>query len=291
MNYLQFPNNPSLADIRTSLRQGLTPKYGDREATAMARAIIMNLKGWNLTQLVANEDREASDFIMGRSQEIFSQLMNDMPLQYALGESEFYGLKLKVKPGVLIPRPETEELVDLIVKENKRSDLEVLDLCTGSGAIAIALARNLPFSKVEAIDISPNAVVIAQENAAELKVNVKIRKGDVFALSIPSNSFDIIVSNPPYVLESEKSEMEPNVLNFEPHEALFVSDSNPLPFYSRIAEIAAEALVPNGKLYFEINPILASQIKDLLSTAGFRDIRIIRDVHGKDRFAAALAPD
>ena len=288
---LQFKDSATLADVRRALQQALAAKYGEREATAMSRAVLMQLKGWDLTRLLANEDREASDFIKGRSQEIFSLLMKDMPLQYALGETNFYGLKLKVAPGVLIPRPETEELVDLIVKENKRSDLEVLDLCTGSGAIAIALARNLPFSRVEAVDISPEAIRIAGENIADLKVNVKLRKDDVFTLTLPSSNYDIIVSNPPYVAESEKTDMEHNVLDYEPHEALFVKDENPLVFYKRIADLAVKALVPDGKLYFEINPLFANPLNHLLNDLGFRDIRIIKDIHGKDRFAAANAPD
>ena len=288
---LQFKDSATLADIRRTLQQALAAKYGEREATAMSRAVLMQLKGWDLTRLLANEDREASDFIKGRSQEIFSLLMKDVPLQYALGETNFYGLKLKVAPGVLIPRPETEELVDLIVKENKRSDLEVLDLCTGSGAIAIALARNLPFSRVEAVDISPEAIRIAGENIADLKVNVKLRKDDVFTLTLPSSNYDIIVSNPPYVAESEKPDMEHNVLDYEPHEALFVKDDNPLVFYKRIADLAVKALVPDGKLYFEINPLFANPLNHLLEDLGFRDIRIIKDIHGKDRFAAANAPD
>ena len=287
---LQFNDSATLADVRRSLQLALTPKYGDREATAMARAILMQLKGWDLSRLLANEDREASDFIKGRSQEIFSQLMNDVPLQYAFGETNFYGLKLKVAPGVLIPRPETEELVDLIVKENNRSDLEVLDLCTGSGAIAVALARNLPFSNVEAVDISPEAIKIARENIADLKVNVKLSQNDVFTLILPSSAYDIIVSNPPYVTESEKADMEPNVLDYEPHEALFVKDDDPLVFYQRIAELAEKALVAGGKLYLEINPLFATEIKDLLTGRGFRDVRIIKDIHGKDRFAAAGTP-
>ena len=288
---LQFKDSATLADVRRALQQALAAKYGEREATAMSRAVLMQLKGWDLTRLLANEDREASDFIKGRSQEIFSLLMKDVPLQYALGETNFYGLKLKVAPGVLIPRPETEELVDLIVKENKRSDLEVLDLCTGSGAIAIALARNLPFSRVVAVDISPEAIRIAGENIADLKVNVKLRKDDVFTLTLPSSNYDIIVSNPPYVAESEKPDMEHNVLDYEPHEALFVKDDNPLVFYKRIADLAVKALVPDGKLYFEINPLFANPLNHLLNDLGFRDIRIIKDIHGKDRFAAANAPD
>lgn len=278
----------SLADVRLALRQLLTPKFGEREASTMARLILMNLKGWDITHLMANEYRAASDFIKGRSREILNQLLQDVPIQYALGETTFYGLKLKVGPGVLIPRPETEELVDIIVKENRGSDLRVLDLCTGSGAIAIALARNLPFSEVDAIDISSEAIAIAKENASLLKVKVNIRRGDVFKIKLPREKYNIIVSNPPYVDESEKGGMEPNVLNYEPHSALFVPDDNPLIFYREIAKIALDALLPGGKLYFEINPRHASQLKSLLENFGYREVEIMRDIHGKERFAKAV---
>ena len=288
MNVSDLSQASSLADVRVALRHLLTPKFGEREATAMARLILMNLKGWDLTHLMANEYKEASDFIKGRSREILDQLLQDVPIQYALGETTFYGLKLKVGPGVLIPRPETEELVDIIVKENRGSDLRVLDLCTGSGAIAIALARNLPFSEVDAIDISSEAIAIAEENASLLKVKVNIRRGDVFNIKLPREKYNIIVSNPPYVDESEKGGMEPNVLNYEPHSALFVPDDNPLIFYREIAKIALDALLPGGKLYFEINPRHASQLKSLLENFGYRDVEIMRDIHGKERFAKAV---
>lgn len=286
-----FKNGMSLEEVRRALRFALQPKYGDREATAMARTALMSLKGWNLSELMANEDRLASDYILGRSEEILKQLLADMPLQYALGETHFHGLTLKVRPGVLIPRPETEELVDIIVKENPQSDLRVLDLCTGSGAIALALARSLPFSQVDAVDIAPEAIEIARENAASLKTDIKITQGDVFSLSLPSGYYDIIVSNPPYIDESERKDMEANVLSYEPHLALFVSDDDPLKFYRRISSMAREALVDGGRLYFEINPRHARELKSCLEEDGFTEVEILKDIHGKDRFATAINSD
>lgn len=280
----------TMAQLRLSLRKNLTPKYGEREAAEMARMVLMHLKGWSLPELMANEQRTAGDFIASSCCDILNRLLTDEPIQYVLGVADFYGLKLSVRPGVLIPRPETEELVDLIVKENKSSDLKVLDLCTGSGAIAIALARNLPFSSVTAVDISPEAVAVAEENASKLKTRIKIEKADVLKMSLPSDSFDIIVSNPPYVCESEKAGMEPNVIDHEPHLALFVPDASPLLFYKAIAEQAVEALTANGRLYFEINPLHAAELKQLLSSLNLRDVEIIKDIHGKDRFAKATAP-
>lgn len=278
----------TIADARREMREALVAKYGEREATAIARAVIMQLKGWSMAEMLANEQREASEFIIGRSREILSQLIKDVPLQYALGETVFYGLTLKVRSGVLIPRPETEELVDLIVKQNRRDDLRVLDLCTGSGAIALALARNLPFSKVDAIDISPEAIAVATENNNSLKTKVSIRQADVFSVSLPEGVFDIMVSNPPYVCESEKADMEPNVLSYEPPEALFVPDSNPLLFYRRIAELGTRALAPDGRLYFEINPRFASELTRLLQSMGYSEVETYRDVHGNERFISAI---
>lgn len=282
-----FERLESLGQVRLALRDALVPKYGEGEAAAMARSALMTLKDWDLPHLMANEDRPASDFIKARCAEILHDLLNDMPLQYALGSTNFYGLTLKVGPGVLIPRPETAELVDLIVKENEKDDLRVLDLCTGSGAIALALARNLPFSRVTALDISPEAIATTKENADSLKVKLNIIQEDVFTHAFPSRSFDIIVSNPPYVDESEKADMEANVLNYEPHIALFVPDNDPLRFYKRIAEIAQNSLAEGGKLYFEINPRHAVELASMLKGLGYLDVEILKDSHGKERFAKA----
>lgn len=284
---LRLPQTPLLSDVRTALRSALTEKYGEREASAMARIILTKLKNWDFTTLLANETREASEYIVNRCDEILKQLLSDVPIQYALGETTFYGLSLAVRPGVLIPRPETEELVDIIVKENQIPDLRVLDICTGSGAIALALARNLPFSKIDALDISEDAVAIANENAKRLKTDIEIVQGDVFDYIFPDNEYDVIVSNPPYVDESEKVQMERNVVDYEPAIALFVPDENPLVFYKRIAEIGRTALKDGGKLYLEINPRHSAELKALLERSGYRDIELLRDVHGKCRFAEA----
>lgn len=278
----------SIADVRLALREALAPKYGEGEAAAISRLVMMTLKGWDLPRLMANEEREAGSSLKARAADILVKLQNDMPVQYALGEASFYGLKLAVGPGVLIPRPETEELVDIIVKENPGADLRVLDLCTGSGAIALALARNLPFSKVVGVDISEKALAYALQNAQKLKAGVKFVKDDVFSMRLPAESFDIIVSNPPYVGLSEKAAMERNVLDYEPAEALFVADDQPLIFYKAIIGLARTALAKGGRLYFEINPLHSRQLRASLEGAGFSDVEIIKDTHGKDRFASAI---
>lgn len=271
----------------TELRERLSPIYGYDEARAMIRLIFNNLKGWDTTDLLINEDQPVSDYIRGKIVGILARLLKNEPIQYILGEARFYGMTLKVDRSTLIPRHETEELVDIIVDENKESDLRVLDICTGSGAIAIALARNLLFPKVSALDISPDAVKIAEENARDLHADINFFVEDVFRYEPEPDSFDIIVSNPPYVDESEKSDMELNVLEYEPSSALFVPDDNPLVFYSRIFEIATTALSARGKIYLEINPRHASDLRTLASREGFHDIRIIKDISQRDRFLAA----
>lgn len=278
----------TLADVRHRILETLSPRYGVGEADAMARLVMTHLKGWDFPTLLANENREASDYVKGRADEIIEQLLRDVPIQYALGETTFYGLKLKVGPGVLIPRPETEELVEWIVKDNQQPDLDVIDLCTGSGAIAAALARNLRFARVEAVDVSPEAVEVARGNFVDLKLKVEVREADVFTLELPSEAFDIIVSNPPYVDLSEKAGMEPNVVDHEPHLALFVPDDDPLVFYRRIGTIALDALRPGGRLYFEINPRHASDLRRLLEEMGYGDTEIMKDVHGRDRALKAV---
>lgn len=269
------------------LRDALIPLYGQRETEAIIRLIFHHLKGWNLTDMLIHQEDGLSDFVRQQIDEILVRLLRHEPIQYIVGEARFHGMDLKIKPGVLIPRPETDELVDIIVDENKdHEDLKVLDLCTGSGCIAIALGRNLPFSKVTAIDFSDEAIEVAEENSRDLKVKINIVKADIFNW-VPDGKFDIIVSNPPYIKDSEALTMEKNVLDYEPHEALFVRDENPLVFYSRIADIAAESLNPGGRLYFEINPLTAKDLKDLISGKGFSDVQLLRDSSGKLRFLSA----
>lgn len=267
-----------------SLRAALVPRFGKGEAEAIIRLIFLHLKGWDTVDLIINEDKELSEFIKSQVTDILHRVLEGEPIQYVVGTAYFYGMDLKVNPSVLIPRPETEELVDLIVKGNQEPDLRVLDIGTGSGCIAIALARNLRFPDVTAIDISPEALETAKENARILKANIKFELEDIFTYSPIESSFDIIVSNPPYIDESEKSDMEANVLDHEPHSALFVPDNDPLMFYRRICDVARIALSAKGKLYFEINPRHAEEMKSLMNGSGFSDVEIIKDIHGRDRF-------
>lgn len=276
-----------VGDCQRKMIAFLTPLYGEGEAKAMTRLIFHNLKGWSVTDLVINADQPVSQYIADKINNIVAQLNTGMPLQYILGEARFYGMDLKVSPAVLIPRQETEELVDLIVTQNKSNDLNVLDICTGSGAIAIALARNLPFSKVEALDISEDALKIAQINAEDKHAGIKFDCADIFKWNPQSDFYDIIVSNPPYIAEKEKVDMDKNVLDFEPHIALFVPDDDPLRFYKRIAEVASVGLKRGGKLYLEINPLYADRLKTLLESK-FKDVVIIKDISGRNRFAECV---
>lgn len=281
--YLQY-----MKTTLNKLRNSLIPLYGKGETEAIIRIIFHHLKNWNLTDILIHKEDELSPFIKGQIDEILERLLKYEPIQYITGEARFHGMELKIKPGVLIPRPETEELVDIIIDRNKeRADLRILDVCTGSGCIALALARNLPFSKVTAIDISPLAIEVARENSNLLKTKIKIVEDDIFEWD-PHEKYDIIVSNPPYVLDKEALHMEKNVLNYEPHEALFVRDDDPLVFYERISDLSLECLAKNGELYFEINPLFADSLKKMLEKKGFSEVSIIRDSYGKERFISSV---
>jgi release factor glutamine methyltransferase len=212
------------------------------------------------------------------------ELKTGKPIQYVVGETQFYNCTIKLNSSTLIPRPETEELVDLIIKENKGYTGNIIDFGTGSGCIAIALASNLPSSVVTGIDISGEAIKIAEENAARNNVNVSFLKDDIFNLIQKTvDRAGIIVSNPPYVRNSEKPFMSKNVLDFEPSQALFVTDSNPLIFYEAIIRLAEELLLPGGRLYFEINEMMGSSLSSLLELFGYCDIEVVADINDKER--------
>ena len=292
------PDAPELADdaytpmpdVIGALRETLIPKYGPGEAQAMIRLIFHYIKGWTAADMIINENRPVSAITLMRIREVVGRLMNDEPIQYIVGSAYFSGMDFIVRPGVLIPRPETEELVDMIVNSNKKSDLRILDACTGSGCIGIALARNLPFSKVTAVDNSEKALEIARENATLLKAKIDIVNADINKYEPEPESFDIIVSNPPYIDEKEKADMERNVTDYEPAEALFVSDDKPLVFYERIADIGTRALAPGGRIYFEINPNHSDEMNALLQRLGYADINTHLDIHGRRRFMSAVKP-
>lgn len=279
----------TVGSLFSELRSKLTEKFSPSEAKEMSLLIFESLKDWTQTDLLIHNNDAVSDYIVNKATGIVNRTLKGEPLQYILGVAHFYGLKFKVTPATLIPRPETTELVDLIVDNNTdRKDLKVLDLGTGSGCIAISLARNLKFPLVSAIDISSEALAVARENAKALNVAVDFRQEDILNLTAPADKYDIIVSNPPYILTKEAENMDLNVLDYEPHTALFVPDNNPLKFYIPIIEFAERYLDGDGQLYFEINPLCAISLSERVKNAGFRNVEIVKDISGKDRFIYAV---
>ena len=219
------------------------------------------------------------------------RLKNEEPIQYIIGTTEFYGFPFLVDKNTLIPRPETEELVEWILLEVEKiknpKPLHLLDIGTGTGCIPISLAKNLPTANISAIDVSKNALKIASKNAKENNVNVDFIEIDILETETLNKQFDIIISNPPYVRELEKVEIQNNVLQNEPHLALFVSDDNPLIFYNKIADLAKQHLTKDGLLFFEINQYLGEETVKILSEKGFKNIELRKDMSGNDRMIRA----
>ncbi|WP_029906632.1 peptide chain release factor N(5)-glutamine methyltransferase [Prevotella sp. 10(H)] len=268
------------------IKESLKAYYPESEISGFTRIIIEYITKKPYQQVYIDP------FIL--SQESYAQIDSILdrlkkyePIQYITEETEFYGLPFFVNRNVLIPRPETEELVELILNENKEPNLTVLDIGTGSGAIAIALAKQMNNANVTAWDISVMALDVAVINSKANSVDISFKRVDVLVDYPQDKKFDIIVSNPPYVLESEKSAMEQNVLAYEPHTALFVPDNDALIFYERIADIALDLLNPDGKLYFEINQAKGKETVAMLEKKGFKNIALFQDLSKKDRMVRA----
>ena len=273
--------------ITTYIRQSLQDIYPPEEVRALSMLICCDMLGVDALDIYMGKDIILSECKQRELENIIFRLQKNEPIQYIRGYAEFGGRNFRVAPGVLIPRPETAELVSLIVKENPDARC-LLDIGTGSGCIAISLDKRLPDADVEAWDISEEALAIARTNNEELESRVLFRQRDVLSDDWEkSPSFDVIVSNPPYVTEAEKDEMEANVLDWEPALALFVPDDDPLRFYRRIATLGRELLLPEGKLYFEINRAFGREIAYMLEMNQYRDIRVIKDIFGKDRIVTA----
>ena len=261
--------------------QGLYPKT---EIKSFVRLIIEHIFGFNYTQFLLRNDEKSGDDEIAEIKLLVERLKKFEPVQYILGKAEFYGLELKVNQSVLIPRPETEELVHWILNSEIAQFPDIIDIGTGSGCIALALKSKMPAAKVTAVDISAEALQTAEKNAIENNLDIHFIEADIFDWEkLKWEKFDVIVSNPPYVRELEKAEMEPNVLNYEPPAALFVPDTNPLIFYQAIAGFAKKYLKNDGFLFFEINEALAPEIEKLLLGTGFNNIEIRKDINGKYR--------
>ena len=272
--------------------QSLTPLYDAGEAQAIVRTVLDVEYGMTLTDIICGKVNELSSDEERNLEEIIARLQNGEPVQYVLGEADFAGRTFHVEPGVLIPRPETAELCQWIeedvssLKADERK--QILDICTGSGCIAITLGLTIPNSEITGWDISEDALRIAQGNVEMLKAgNVRIEYQDALMLPKAAEAADIIVSNPPYICEKEKADMEKNVLEHEPSIALFVPDEDPLKFYRAIAEYASSALKSEGALYFEINPIYEKETREMLQSLGFKDIETKEDAFGKKRMMKA----
>jgi release factor glutamine methyltransferase len=262
--------------------------YPETEIRSFSFLIIEKITGFTRTEIIVNKNTQISVEQHKIIEFFIEKLKKYVPIQYILGETEFCGLTFQVNESVLIPRPETEELVELIRNENNQtSKLSILDIGTGSGCIAISLKHFFPNSMVDAFDISEPALEIAKSNANSNKLDVHFEKVDMLNVPDFEKKWDIIVSNPPYVLENEKSEILPNVLENEPHLALFVPDNDPLLFYRHIAVFAQKHLNKNGKLYFEINREFGNECFNLVVEMGFKNVELRKDISENDRIIKA----
>jgi release factor glutamine methyltransferase len=271
------------------IREKLSPFYPPEEADSLTRLILEHVTGFSRLQLHLHQTDRLPESKIMQITEIVNRLLQHEPIQYILGETDFYGLKFSVSPDVLIPRAETEELVDWIISEEKDSCQSLLDIGTGSGCIPIAIGKHTIIQRIEGWDISEEALNIARQNAILNDSKVLFSKQDILNTSlIPASSkWDVIVSNPPYVLLEESALMRQNVIGFEPHLALFVPDHDPLIFYRAIAKFATIHLQPQGSLYFEINERMGGQTAELLRENGFHDILTRKDLQGKERMIRA----
>jgi len=287
-----------IKDYRTHFIQELSPIYDIGEAESFFYLILEEKQKLKRIDLALNPDLAFSNDEIQLWNSILEQLKKEIPVQYLLGKTSFYGLEFEVNENVLIPRPETEELVEWIIQSQKLSfdsaqddsgKIKILDIGTGSGCIAISLAKNIPNAQVFAIDVSEKALATAQKNAEINEVNVTFISKNILEVVTLSavegleQQFDVIVSNPPYVRELEKQEIKKNVLDNEPHLALFVEDNDALIFYRKIAELAQKNLSPNGQMFFEINQYLGKEMIDLLEKMGFKNVELRKDIYGNDR--------
>lgn len=277
-----------IREYRASFLTKLSSIYDEMEAENFFYLILENKKKLKRIDLALNPDLIFSNDEIQNWDFILEQLKKEIPIQYVLGTTSFFGLEFLVNENVLIPRPETEELVDWILKEAAQLQYnKILDIGTGSGCIAISLAKNLKNTQVFALDISGKALETAKKNAEINVVDVFFINCNILETDDLNQKFDLIVSNPPYVRNLEKAEIKKNVLDNEPHLALFVEDNDALIFYRKIAELAIKNLNLNGKLFFEINQYLGSETINLLKDFGFKNIKLRKDIYGNDRMIMA----
>lgn len=277
-----------LVEFRNYFKESIVNLYGEEETQSFFYLLAEAYLPISKAEIPLNLQRQLTDEELLLLKNALSRLQNEEPIQYILGKTEFYGLPFDVNPSVLIPRPETEELVDWIIKTDHSSHPTILDIGAGSGCIAVSLAKNLPKATVFAMDISEKAIEVAKKNAIINQVSVAFIKENILEVNQLPQMFDIIVSNPPYVRENKKQLMQNNVVKNEPHLALFVPDADPLLFYKKIISLAKTHLKPGGNLYFEINEAYGKETVNLLINSGFMQVELKKDFYGKDRMIKAM---
>ncbi len=270
------------------ISESLEPLYGEREGKNIANLLLESVLKCSNTHLVLNRNQVLTAKEQNSINEALKELIQQKPIQYVLGEADFYDLKFKVNEYTLIPRSETEELVHKIIAECRNLSPRILDIGTGSGCIPIVLAKHINGASISSVDISEEAIAVARQNAVNNSVNVEFLHRDILNWEVDEwKKYDIIVSNPPYVCNSEKAAMSNNVLAYEPHTALFVEDDNPLIFYIAIADFAKKYLNDKGKIYLEINENLGQETLQMLADKGFSNLQLLKDMNGRDRIVIA----
>jgi release factor glutamine methyltransferase len=285
----------TIKDVFLSFQQGLSEVYDTREIEAIALLVLEEITDMSRAKIKAFPEDDVPGEAAEKIQSILEELKTGRPVQYILGNTEFYGLNFLVNPATLIPRPETEELVEWVIESQKlkvksQKSFSILDIGTGSGCIAISLKKNLPNANVATIDISPEALHTAKQNAVINDVEVEFIEQDILnpKSELEHSKFEVIISNPPYVTLVDKAQMHQNVTGFEPHTALFVPENDPLIFYKAIADFAIKHLENKGLLFFEINENFGKETVELLSNKGFTDIELRKDMSGRDRMVKAV---
>lgn len=282
----------TLKEYKTELTKTLATIYDEKEIESFFYILLEAFHKLKRIDYALNPNLALNSEELTRWKNSLEELKKEKPIQYILGETEFFGLPFYVNENTLIPRPETEELVAWIIENQnsrvKNKELKILDIGTGSGCIAISLAKKLPFAAVYALDVSEKAIEVAQKNAANNNVEITFLHQSILETEDLKKQFDIIVSNPPYVRNLEKEEIKKNVLDYEPHLALFVEDTDALLFYKKIAQLAKKNLTTTGELYFEINQYLGKEMILLLENLQFKNIELQKDIYGNDRMTRAV---
>lgn len=279
-----------LSSLRNAFFDSLSGWYPEEEIGSFFYLLLEEYLQLSRMDFALNPEKETASEYVEKFEKAIKRLRNHEPVQYIIGHEMFFDLKFFVSPATLIPRPETEDLVRLVLneaKEIKKDRISILDIGTGTGCIAISIAKNLKNAEVDAMDVSESALEIAEKNAKYNEVKINFIEDDVLSVDELFKKYDFIISNPPYVRESEKERMEKNVLLHEPETALFVKDEDPLVFYRKITSLAKLYLLPHGKLFFEINEYLGEELVEMIEGFGFPKVKLIEDLYGKNRFIEA----